>query len=139
MKAVYRVGLVGITLISSIVAISALTWLSSRSEGPITTTLDRIGTSVGSIEHNVQQRLAGGLGRSGSLGWFKPYRMAPDRLRKPDLVLLGAYDNTLPNSLDGIVGLERAIGTTFPLIQIYGAWGDKAEQQFPLRLAMAIS
>jgi hypothetical protein len=62
----------------------------------------------------------------------------PARLRHPDDVLLGAYDGGIPASLEGVLELESAIGTVLPLIQIYTAWGDRPEQQFPRRLAQAI-
>jgi len=129
---------VGIALLSGIAVVSLLTRISSSSEGPIAATLDWIGTAAGSIEHSLRQRLIGGLGRSGDLSWFRPYHTNADRLRNPDVVLLGAYDSGLPETLDGVAELERTIGTTFPLIQIYTAWGDKPEQRFPLKMATAI-
>ena len=139
MRRSHRVGLVGVALASSIAVIGLLIRFSSASEGPLATTLEWLGTAVGSIEHGVRQRLAGGLGRSGELAWFRPYQTNADRLRNPDVVLLGAYDSGLPETLDGVAELERTIGTTLPLVQIYTAWGDKPEQQFPLRMATAIS
>jgi hypothetical protein len=134
----YRLGLTAIALASSIAVGGLLIWLGSRSEGPITASLERIGTMMGSIEHGIQQRVAGGTGRSADLAWFSPYRNAREKLRQPEPLLLGAYDSGLPDNLDGVVALERSIGTTLPLIQIYVAWGDKPEQQFPRRLSTAI-
>jgi hypothetical protein len=134
----YRLGLMGVALASGIAVVGLLTWFGSASEGPIAKTLEWLGTAVGSIEHGIRQRLAGGLGRSGDLAWFRPYQTNADRLRNPDVVLLGAYDSGLPETLDGVAELERTIGTTFPLVQIYTAWGDKPEQRFPLRMATAI-
>jgi hypothetical protein len=138
LRRAYRLGLVGAALASGIAVVGLLTWFSSASEGPIATTLEWLGTAVGSMEHGIRQRLIGGLGRSGDLAWFRPYQTNADRLRNPDVVLLGAYDSGLPETLDGVAELERTIGTTFPLVQIYTAWGDKPEQRFPLRTATAI-
>jgi len=139
MRRAYRLGLVGASLASSVAVVGLLTRFSSTSEGPIAATLEWLGTAVGSIEHSIRQRLIGGLGRSGDLAWFRPYQTNADRLRSPDVVLLGAYDSGLPETLDGVAELERNIGTTLPLVQIYTAWGDKPEQRFPLRMATAIS
>jgi hypothetical protein len=134
----YRLVLVATALASSIAIVSVLTRFSSASEGPLAATLDWVGTTVGSIEHRVRQRLEGGLGRSGELAWFRSYRTDADPLRHPDAVLLGAYDSAIPETLDGVVEFERTIGTTLPLVQLYAAWGDKPEQRFTLRLATAI-
>jgi len=138
MRRAYRLGLVGTALASSVAVVVLLTRFSSASEGPIAGTLEWLGTAVGSIEHGIRQRLIGGLGRSGDLAWFRPYQTNADRLRNPDVILLGAYDSGLPETLDGVAELERTIGTTLPLVQIYTAWGDKPEQRFPLKMATAI-
>lgn len=138
MRRAYRLVLVATVLASCIAVVPLLTSFSSASEGPIAATLDWLGTTVGSIEYHIRQRLEGGLGRSGELAWFRPYRTGADRLRRPDAVLLGAYDSGLPESLDGVVELERTISTTLPLVHVYTAWGDKPERRFPLQLATAI-
>ena len=52
--------------------------------------------------------------------------------------MFGAYDGDLPRTLDGLFALEQRIGVTLPLVQIYTAWGDAPEQQFPLAVASAI-
>jgi hypothetical protein len=129
--------LVGAALMSGIICIGLLTAFSSASEGPIGIVLDRLGTTVGSVEHALRQRF-GGLGRSGDLAWFTPYRNDLGRLRHPDVVLLGAYDSDISETLQGVVHLERSLGTTLPLVQTYAAWGDKPEQRFPLQLATTI-
>jgi hypothetical protein len=53
-------------------------------------------------------------------------------------VLLGAYDGGEPATLEGIDRLEQRIGVTLPLIQLYTAWGDTPDEQFPGRVAAAI-
>lgn len=133
-----RLGLTSIVFVSCVAAVFLLTWFSSAADGPIVTVLGRIGTGVGSLEHDIRQRLAGESGRSGQLVWFDSYRKNANRLRRPDIVLLGAYDSATPATLAGVVELERSIGTTLPLVQIYNAWGDKPEQRFPVQLATAI-
>jgi hypothetical protein len=127
-----RLALSGAALVGALLGIELLTVLSSSSEGPLETMLDRLGATVASIEYRIRTR-ATGAGRSRELTWFAPYRTSAERLRQPSAVLLGAYDSRLPDRADGVVELERTLGTTFPLIQIYVAWGDRAEHAFPLR------
>jgi hypothetical protein len=100
-------------------------------------TLERLGGAVDSIEHYARERLRG-PGRRRELRWFEPYREDTDRLRRPDRLLLGAYVGVGPEMLDGIVGLERSLETTLPLVHVYSAWGDQAEHQFPQRAATSI-
>jgi beta-mannanase len=38
-----------------------------------------------------------------------------------------------------VLALEERIGTTLPLVQSYTAWGDKADQQFPIGIVTAVS
>jgi hypothetical protein len=118
-------------------AVGALTSLSSGAQGPLAVMLDRAGTAAGAVEHRVRTALTG-RGREGGLDWLAPYREDAARLRRPDRILLGAYDDGIPRTFDGVVRLERALGTTFPLVQVYSAWGDRPEQQFPRKLVTAI-
>jgi hypothetical protein len=122
---------------SGAAAVVLLTSLSIGSEGPLSAGLDRLATSVAELEHRIREYVSG-PGRSADLKWFDRYRSDPALLGRPDVVLLGAFDGGTPRTFDGIVRLERTIETTLPLIQIYGAWGDKPDEQFPLRLVTAI-
>jgi hypothetical protein len=129
--------MVGIALLGGVVLVGLLTSLGSASEGPLSGALARLGTAFGSLELSLRQRVAG-PGRNADLAWLTPYRTEPARLKDPDVVLLGAYDSLIPETLEGVVDLERTLGTTFPLVHSYAAWGDKPEQRFPVRLATAI-
>src|SRR5688572_24867706 len=121
----------------SVLAVVSLTWLSTGSQGPIATFLTRLGAAAGVIEHSARTRLSG-PGRMGDLAWFDRYRRDPALLRRPDSVLLGAYDGGIPRTLEGVAVLERRLEATLPLIQVYTAWGDRPDQQFPLQLVSAI-
>jgi len=125
---------VGAALVGSL----ALTAVSSTSEGPLSGALDRLGSTFGSFEHTMRKRFQG-PGRSAGLKWFESYRNDIEKLKRPDVVLLGAYDSGIPGTLDGVLGLEHALGTTLPLIQLYRAWGDRPDQSFPIELVTAIS
>jgi hypothetical protein len=132
----HRLAIVATALAAFAGGVWLLTSFNTRSEGPLASFLTRIGSAVGSLEHKLR---AGGQERSRSLGWLSPYRKEPVRLRHPEEMLLGAYDGGIPATLEGIERLERQLGTTLPLIQIYTAWGDKPDQRFPEVLARAIT
>jgi hypothetical protein len=138
MKRRYRLAVVATALASFAGGVWLLTTFNTRSEGPLASLLERMGSAVGSLEH----RLRGGAGRgerSRRLRWLEPYRREPSRLRHPQDLLLGAYDGGIPATLEGIERLEQPLGTTLPLIQFYTAWGDKPDQQFPLVMVNAIA
>lgn len=119
-------------------AAAGLSAVGSASAGPLSSALGWLGAMTGSIEHRVRDRLEG-PGRRSLLAWAAPYRDDPARLRRPDTVLLGAYDGAIPKTLDGVVSLEQKIGAPLPIIQAYAAWGDRADQQFPLQIVTAIN
>ena len=59
-------------------------------------------------------------------------------LRNPPGMLFGVYDGGFPNTFAGLDQFEERIRYRFPIISFYGAWGDKPEQQFPLRMVESI-
>lgn len=58
---------------------------------------------------------------------------ALDRLKNPERMLWGAHDDSLPRDFEGILKLERSLGTRMRILQIYIGWGDAPQQEFPLR------
>ncbi|HEV8496749.1 MAG TPA: glycosyl hydrolase [Gemmatimonadaceae bacterium] len=124
-------------LLGCVGGFALLTSLSVGTEGPLAAGLARVGTGVGGIEHRLRERFVG-PGRAAELRWFDRYRRDAALLRAPDSVLLGAYDSDLPQSLEGVASLERTLGVSLPIVQAYTAWGDRADEQFPLALASAI-
>ena len=124
-------------LVSAAAAVLILTAFSSAASGPLGTALDRLATAVRSLEHQLREH-ARAPGRRSRLDWFDPYRREASRLRRPDVVLLGAYANDSTDTLQGVMALERALETTLPLVQIYTAWGDGPEHRFPVRTATTI-
>jgi hypothetical protein len=126
----------GLALVAALTVI-ALTYMGSRSEGPVGSFLSDIGTLVSRAESSVAHRLRG-PGRAASLEWFDEIRNSPERLAWPEQPLLGAFDNHLPSSFDGLAALEQALDIPFPLVHVFTAWGDRPEQRFPRRVAEAI-
>jgi len=138
MRRRYRLAVVATALASFAGGVWLLTSFNAKSEGPLASILERMGSAVASLEHKLRGD-AGRGERSRRLEWLEPYRKDPSLLRHPERVLLGAYDGGIPATLEGIERLENRLGTTLPLIQCYTAWGDKPEQQFPLVMVNAIT
>ena len=134
----HRVAVVLVFMACAAAGVAGLAALGSASTGPLSSALGWLAAATGSVEHRVRDRIEG-PGRRARMAWVAPYRDDAERLRRPDVVLLGAYDGGIPRTLDGVVALEQRIGAALPIIQAYGAWGDRVEQQFPLQLVTAIS
>jgi hypothetical protein len=127
----YRLALVSVFVASAAAAVLGLSALGTASEGPLSATLGWLGAATGAVEHRVRDRLSGRPRRE-MLQWLDPYRTSADRLRHPDVVLLGAYDSGIPRTLDGVLALESRLSAPLPLVQVYSAWGDKPDQRFPV-------
>lgn len=128
-----RIAASGLALACAGATVVVLTAFSAGTEGPLAATLARAASFVDSLEYLVRERISG-PGRRRELEWFEERRLNLDWLRHPDVILLGAFDGRLPDTIEGVHALEQAIGTTFPLVQMYSAWGDQPEQQFPWRV-----
>jgi hypothetical protein len=133
MRRAARITLGAAAIAAGFAVIAILTSVSNGASGPFTASLTRIANTVNAGESFVRRRIRG---PERNLSWFD--RSDIRKLRKPDRILLGAYDGRLPASLDGVLGLEKKLGVQLPLIQIYSAWGDKPDQQFPLITVSAI-
>ncbi len=115
-----------------------LTYLGTRTEGPLEDTLSTISVGVSSLE-NKYLLAPRAHTRAQALAWFAPYRRSLGRLRQPDRMLLGAFDNNTSESLQPILALEDSLRTHLPIIQLYTAWGSKEEQAFPMQRVEAIT
>lgn len=136
-KRTHRFLFVMVALTGGILIVLLLTYLGTRSKGPLDNLLSHAGNAVSAMENKMilEQRSDT---RKKKLEWFQPYHDHPDLFKQPETFLLGVYDNQSATSFDNIFKLEKSIGTTFPLIQIYTAWGSKPEQQFPEKMVRAI-
>ena len=133
----HRIVFVMVFLAGAGATIAGLSALGSATEGPLSSALGWVGAMTGVAERHVRNRLEG-PGRKAQMERFAPYRTNADRLRRPDITLLGAFDTDIPRTLDGVIQLEQRVGTPLPLIQLYSAWGDRADQQFPIQVVTAI-
>ncbi|MGI4866293.1 MAG: glycoside hydrolase family 26 protein [Janthinobacterium lividum] len=115
-----------------------LTYLGHQSEGPVTEVLENVSVGVSSMENKYLLERREHT-RAQELAWFTPYRNSLGKLRQPDRLLLGAFDDNTGESLEPISTLEDSLRTHLPIIQIYSAWGSKAEEAFPMQQVEAIS
>lgn len=137
MKRIHRILLAVLAVTVSIAIVLGFVSLGTASQGPISTVLQHVASGVSGLESRIVRAFRG-PGRRAELTWLAPFREHPDSLRRPDRLLLGAYDDGIPNTLEGLIALERALDVTFPLIQAYTAWGDERSQRFPNRIVEAI-
>jgi hypothetical protein len=121
----------------SVGLVLALVLLGTATAGPIGAVLEAVGSTVSQLESRAVHRLRG-PGRLREMEFIAPLRASADSLRQPQQFLIGTYDAELPGSLDGVLRVEKAIGGPLPLIQVYTAWGDRADQRFPARILQAI-
>ena len=110
--------------------IYALSHAGKSSKGPIENAMTYTGEVVKDIEQKliVEQR---GEKREDKLKWLNEYAASKKLLIHPTKMLFGAFDNNTKDGFESIVSLEDSLQTTFPLISIYTAWGEKPEERFP--------
>jgi len=80
-----------------------------------------------------------GHSRTSDLKWFAQYKYTPGALSHPQHLLLGAFDDQAIYNFKPIIELEDSLGTVFPLIHVYTAWGSKMDQKFPATEANSIN
>lgn len=107
-----------------------LSYAGKKSKGPIEDFFSGAGEAVQQVEQDliIKKRVSK---RADKLIWFNQYKENIDLLREPKTILIGAFDNQNTTSFASSINLEDTLKTTFPLIQIYTAWGSKTDQQFP--------
>jgi hypothetical protein len=124
-------------LAAATLSIMAFTFAGSRTVGPLGQALDSLGSVLRRTETQMALRLRG-PGRAMELQWFSSMRSHRDSLANPSEVLLGAYDSGLPFAFDGLTSLEVALETPMPIVHLFTAWGDRAEDRFPRKFAETV-
>src|SRR5687768_3160421 len=106
-----RIFFTALVAVLSITAVIGLVVLGRETEGPLGSVLVRLGTRLSNVESDAVRRVRGRTkARASALEWAAVYRQNADALRKPDTLLLGAYHESLPHSVDGVLALETALG-----------------------------
>ena len=133
----YRIGIVIAAIALGIFLVLLLTYMGQKSSGPIDDAFTAMGNGVSTIEHKLilNEREDS---RSKILSWFNNYRNDAQKLAHTDKLLFGAYDDDFSESYQSVVNLEDSLGTHFPIIHIYTAWGSKPEEEFPVSQTKAI-
>ena len=126
----FRIAVVVGAFAIGIALVLILSRAGNQVRGPLEDFFSYVSESVQSVEKNMILDKRKDK-RSNKLQWIQGYIKNPARLKDPDKILLGAYDNNTQTSFENIIDLEDSLHTTFPLIHIYTAWGDKPEQKFP--------
>jgi beta-mannanase len=133
----FRISVAAAALGIGVALVLILSLAGNRVRGPLEDFFSFTGQAVNSVEKKLilDQRKNK---RANKLQWIQGYAKNSARLKDPDRMLLGAYDNNTSQSFENIINLEDSLQTTFPLIHIYCAWGDKIEQRFPTLQAQSI-
>lgn len=126
----FRVGAVAAAAIISSLMVLALNRMGRTGKGPIENAMAYTGNMVTTLERKMitEQREEK---REDRLKWLSKYRRSAKELLHPEKILTGAYDNESDENYQGVVDLEDTLKTTFPLIHIYSAWGNKPNELFP--------
>ena len=121
----------------ALVIILLLSFAGNQSKGPLENFFSGIGDFVTNLEnHFILQKRTNQ--RLEHLAWFRNMSSSPAELRRPGCMLLGAYDNQTKDSFESIIALEDSLKTTFPLVHIFTAWGNKPGEEFPKLQVKAI-
>ncbi len=133
----FRVAASLVALIAGVAIVMGFMLTGKSAKGPLEHLFSLLGNGVRNVEARIMLESRTEK-RSDELQWFRPYTQDMALLRNPEKMLLGAFDNHMKQSLESIIALEDSLHTTFPLVHIYTAWGDKREQEFPVRQVNAI-
>jgi hypothetical protein len=136
-KRTHRLLFVLLALTAGIIVVLLLTYLGTKSRGPLANLLDHAGNMVTDVENKIilEQRTDK---RKDRISWLQPYLTNPDTFRRAKPIMLGVYDNQSAKSFENIFNLEKSLNTGFAFIHLYSAWGSKPEQEFPQKQVRAI-
>lgn len=137
LKKTPRILYVIIALILGFLIVMAIATISKDTAGPIGSLLNKTTDIIGGIEENAILKQRENR-RAEKLNWFTAIRDDKSNLINSKIILLGASDNTQIDSYEKIIDLEDSLHTTFPIIHIYRAWGEKREHEFPMTEAETI-
>ncbi len=129
-KIIYRFIIVLTALAVGILLVASLSYVGNESSGPVEDFLSKVKSVVSNLEEDyiLKKRVTS---RSAELIWLKPMQEHAEKMKNPEKLLLGAFDNQVISTLQPIIIFEDSLDTVFPLIHIYSAWGSKREQRFP--------
>jgi len=129
-KIIYRFIIILTALAVGILLVASLSYVGNESSGPVEDFLSKVKSVVSNLEEDyiLKKRVTS---RSAELIWLKPLQENAEKMKNPEKLLLGAFDNQVVSTLQPIIIFEDSLDTVFPLIHIYSAWGSKREQRFP--------
>ena len=136
-KTTIRIFNVTLALVLGYFIIYGLSTLSKSSKGPLGGFLESVGNTVKDIEKdNILGKREENRGKK--LAWFNDQRSNKYALLKTKKILFGAADDSNGLSYENIIDLEDSLALTFPIIQIYEAWGEGEKYKFPTNKVDAI-
>ena len=132
-----RIFITATSLLMGVAIVFGLSKLGNSSVGPIEQLLNSMQNTVHAIEQKgiIKERQET---RNEKLKWLKKYINNIDELKNPKPIFLGAFDNNAITNFKPVLQLEDSLGTYFPFIHIYTAWGSEKNQEFPKKQVMDI-
>jgi len=126
-----RIVFVSAATFFGIVLVLFIIFLGNKSNGPLSGALEDIGNLVIDVEQDYLLNQREPI-RQKELSWFQEYRLDIEKLRSPDTLLFGVFDNEYQNNFENILSFDHHLGFTLPILHIYVAWGDKPREKFPM-------
>src|SRR5688500_19802269 len=85
-----------------------LSYAGGESKGPLDDMVVLLNKNLAIFEKQIVDTRES---RSASLQWFDTYRNNKAKLNKPDMLLLGAYDDNTAESYESVISLEEKMNT----------------------------
>ena len=134
MRPLFRIIATFLAIFMGAIIVFALTYVGEKTQGPIEDAFTGAGEAVRLAEEKIILEKRSKT-RAEQLSWLHGN---PNGLKIPQKMLLGAFDENITTSLKPVFNLEKTLQTTFPLVQLYTAWGSKEDQKFPKILVEGI-
>lgn len=129
-KPIYRFLFLLGAFVVAVLIVYILSITGDQTKGPLHNFFSKTGDKIVDMEQSLIMESREDK-RKQKLAVFDSLGNNVESLRHPTKMLLGVSDNSNPESFEPIINLEDSLGMTFPLLQIYNAWGSKPEEQFP--------
>ncbi len=137
LKPTYRIFFILGAFALGLLIVYILSIAGAKSKGPLQNALNQAEQNVLNIENSLILEKRENK-RKEILAGYDSIRSHIDLLKNPREILFGASDNSKAESFENIIDLEDSLGTAFPILSIYCAWGSKPSEQFPELAAKTI-
>jgi hypothetical protein len=129
MKAVKRISILLAAFACGLTVFYLVQQVSFKGSGPIQSTIVRIESNF--VQEPETTKPLVEKVDSSAFDKREPLKLSLSELRRPKKILIGYAGSSKNGTLESTVDMDKKLGVRMDLIQIYTAWGSKAEHQFP--------